>query len=375
MQIYDVIVIGAGPSGSTAARIAAKNGLEVLLLDQKAFPREKVCGGYLSCKTLRLLAEPLPDKVVEQYIYGVRLYDRHYRFIQKKEPGLLGVTVRRDQFDQHLVQEAVRAGAQFINPLKVRCVQPVEGFQKVHVYTADGMLAAKKVIVAEGANGVIAQKAGLQKKWRKWQWGFTLTTVIKGGQRAAEQAVPYVELYCIPFLGGFGWAFPLRDGYNIGVGSWACQAHALYRYVTPFLAQVCRLKNIGQEAPRFQGSYMPAGGFPRKLGSRSVLLTGDCGGFVDPFSGEGIYYGIRSGEIAASEVVKSMVKGDYDAGANYRKRCKQAFYYDFYCSLAKALRSGTKRAICAGTPKADRFLADIMHIMKNPKAYRMHNSS
>jgi geranylgeranyl reductase family protein len=372
-SIYDVIVIGAGPAGSTAARLAAEKGLKVLLIDKEKFPREKVCGGYLSYKTLGLLKGRLPESIIEHRIYGARLYDRQYRWNEKITSHLLGVTIQRSNFDYFLVQQALQAGALFAAPYKVLNIAKVEGKQIVNVYTSDQIFCAKKIIVADGVNSSIARRTGVVKKWKKWKEGFTLAATIKYKQELPLQVEQYVELYCIPFLGGFGWAFPIKNGYNIGIGCWACCSVKLKQYFSSFVAGVLRIKNISRKTmqpiqPR--GSYIPAGGFRRCLGEQDIIFTGDSGGFVDPFSGEGIYYAIRSGEIAAEEVVKSLQIKDYLLDKLYTQRCKQEFYHDFHYSMLLTLLNGTKKSIHADTPKAKKMLDDIIYIMQEPHAYR-----
>ncbi len=370
MEPYDLIVIGAGPAGSTAARVAAENGLKVVMLDQKAFPRDKACGGYLSLKTLQILHKPLPNDVIEKNIYGVKWHDVREQIEEKKGSQLLGVTVRREIFDKFLATKAINAGVEFINPAKVLHVQIMDNQSNVNIYTDDTIYVAKKAIIAEGVNSVLSQQLGFLKKWRRWQSGFTFTTTVKCHHEIQQQIEPIVEFYRIPFLGGLGWIFPLKEGYNIGVGGWVWRCRDLYQYYNSFLEEICLRRNIEYPSFKPKGSYVPAGGFPRYLGNRTIVLAGDCGGFVDPFAGEGIYYAIKSGEIAGRGAVQSIKNKGYRFGQQYRRTCKQTFYLDFYLSLVKTVLGGTKRTIYADTKKADKFLTDVIQIMKSPHYYR-----
>ena len=175
----------------------------------------------------------------------------------------------------------------------------------------------------------------------------------------------YVELYCIPFLGGFGWVFPLRDTYNIGVGCWACLSHKLYDYYFDFAENILKNKNIKGIVSKPQGSFIPVGGLLRNLGNDYIIAAGDSGGFVDAFSGEGIYYAIKSGQIAAGEIVKSLSDNEYPLYLQYKRECGREFNKSFYYSIFKVLLSGKKKTITADRKKAEHLMNQIMAFMLN----------
>jgi len=326
-EIYDVIVIGAGPAGSTASKAAADQGLKVLMLDKEVFPRDKACGGYLSFKTIKLLGEDLPVSIIQRKIYGVRLYGQNDYFISKESLQMLGCIVRRQDFDCYLVDKAVKAGVQFIDGCEVKGIKIDINNYCVEVYAGNQSYISKRAISAEGVNSFILRNIGYQRERRRWQYGFALAGSIECSPVCSDDK--YVELYCIPFLGGFGWVFPLRDTYNIGVGCWACLSHKLYDYYFDFAENILKNKNIKGIVSKPQGSFIPVGGLLRNLGNDYIIAAGDSGGFVDAFSGEGIYYAIKSGQIAAGEIVKSLSDNEYPLYLQYKRECGREFNKSF----------------------------------------------
>ena len=145
-----------------------------------------------------------------------------------------------------------------------------------------------------------------------------------------------VEFY---FIGdrGYGWIFPKRDRISIGIGEFAAQVHNLKGSFSRFVRDVSVQKNIDIEG-RISGinSYrLPAGGFERRIHGDRVLLTGDAAGFVDPFLGEGIYYALKSGEIAADVAAGAVESGDFSERflQEYVMRCEKEFNYDLKSAL------------------------------------------
>ncbi|MFP4375382.1 MAG: NAD(P)/FAD-dependent oxidoreductase, partial [Spirochaetaceae bacterium] len=123
MTDYDLIVVGAGPAGSTAARAAAEGGLRVAILERAAFPREKLCGGFVSAKALDAIGLRIPERVVERRITAVEIRDGDVRARRAAgAPGeaALGITVRRAAFDAFLLEAARAAGVEVFQPAHVR---------------------------------------------------------------------------------------------------------------------------------------------------------------------------------------------------------------------------------------------------------------
>ncbi|WHH57100.1 NAD(P)/FAD-dependent oxidoreductase [Petroclostridium sp. X23] len=369
-KVYDLIVVGAGPAGSTAARAAAEKGLQVLLIDKQRFPRDKVCGGYLSRKTLDVLREPLDEHIIEQKIYSIRLYDEKYRSCEQSFSQLTGMTVRRSVFDQYLLKQALEKNVEFIGSCKIFDVDRIQNEEKVHVYSDKQVFHARRVIAADGVNSTLIRKCRISNKPTKWKMGFTVSTCLTSQGYPTAESANTANFFCIPFLGGFGWAFPLKQGYNIGVGCWSRYSKALVQFFETFLKHFLELRNLPESTIRQAGYYVPAGGFSRMVACGNILFAGDSAGYVDPFSGEGIYYAIKSGEMAAQEVAESLNNERYFLAQSYTQRCRDEFSKDFRYSLAYSVLNGRKKTINADSAKSQRMIEDMAYFMYHPHAYR-----
>ena len=160
---YDVIVVGAGPAGSTTAREAAARGLSVLLLDKAEFPRDKPCGGGVNVRTQRLLPFPLGD-VAERAIHGMRITLRQGHGFNRSYPEPVVHLTQRQRLDTLLVERAVAAGA----TLRERAtVKAIERHAERIVVRVDGEAVEGRALVgADGANGRTARLCGLEgERW------------------------------------------------------------------------------------------------------------------------------------------------------------------------------------------------------------------
>ena len=142
---HDVIIVGAGPSGTTCAKFLAEKGLDVLIIDKYQFPRHKTCAGGLLQHTFREFQYITP--FIEQYNSSLTVYDADLLnsfTIQSKQP-IVAMTSGRKHFDQNLLNLAINAGASFLGGLMVKRVEYVQGGISVHC--SDGSIKTAKVIV------------------------------------------------------------------------------------------------------------------------------------------------------------------------------------------------------------------------------------
>jgi geranylgeranyl reductase family protein len=302
---YDVIVAGAGPAGSTAAREAAARGLSVLMVDRAEFPRDKPCGGGVNMRTARLLPFDL-DPVIERTIHGLRVDVKlSPGYIRRSEQPLTYMTQRR-RLDTFLAEQAVWSGVTFLERVAVREVE--RDATGVTVRGSGQTFRGRALVVADGANGPSARLAGVET-------ARDLGIALEGNIALTPDSAPHwvdvfgVEVGSCP--GGYGWLFPKGDHVNVGVGG--------RRSIGPMLRQ--RLDQL----TRFYG-FDPADlggvrGHPlpmRSPGSRiadgNVLLVGDAAGFVDILTGEGIYAAVKSGQIAARHLERYIAGRAPDLG-------------------------------------------------------------
>ncbi|MGI8551477.1 MAG: geranylgeranyl reductase family protein [Dehalococcoidia bacterium] len=294
-MIYDLIVAGAGPAGSTAAREAAAAGANVLLLDRAEFPRDKPCGGGVNIRAAKLLPFDLAP-VTERTVTGLSVsLDLAGDFV-RRFPRPLCYMTQRSRLDAYLVERAVAAGARLLEGENVRSVEPAE--RTVLVRTRGASYQGRVLVGADGAKGMVAQPSGLSG-------GRRLAVAIEGNL-PFDGAIPgrwqetlAMDLGLIP--GGYGWLFPKGDHLNLGVGGWQhfgpelrCRLDRLTRH---FGFTAAALRNL-------RGHHLPIRLPGAPLARGRVLLAGDAAGLIDPLSGEGIYAAIWSGRQAAAQTLR-----------------------------------------------------------------------
>jgi geranylgeranyl reductase family protein len=292
--MYDVIVAGGGPAGSTAARECAARGLDVLLLDRADFPRDKPCGGAVSLRAARLLPFDLTP-VVERVVYEVRLSRGGPKRVfcgRSSEP--LALLTRRSRLDAFLVERACAAGATWRPGTALREVECTPG--RVVVRAGAACFEARTLVAADGANGPTARLAGLAGG-RRLAVAYEGNLAPPGGLPARWEACFGFDAGVLP--GGYGWIFPKGDHLNLGLGGWQPLAPLLRDRLEDL---ACAYGFDPAALVERRGFHLPFRTPEAPLAAGNVLLVGDAAGLVDPFNGEGIYGAFRSGRAAAEAI-------------------------------------------------------------------------
>jgi len=286
---YDVIVTGAGPAGSMAARQLAERGARVLLLDKQKFPRDKPCGGGVTLRAASFQDIDL-SSVIERTIYAARFSLRLGESFDRRFDRPLTYMTQRCHLDQHLVERAAHAGADLHDGESVR---QIETNGTINVRTESDAYTGQILIGADGANGVTGRALGPRVDYEE---AVALEGNVLYRKDVPEEWRDVVGLDLGGLAGGYGWVFPKGDHLNVGVGAWKYAGFTL----RPKLAQLSR--RYGFDAERLEnlrGHHLPVRRSGTPISRGRVALVGDAAGLVDPLSGEGIHMAFASGRLAA----------------------------------------------------------------------------
>lgn len=342
MTDFDVIIVGAGPSGCAAAYELATAGRSVLLLDHHEFPRVKPCAGALTIKTVKALRYSV-DPVVRAVTSGIHATNdlSEHSELASRQPICL-MTVR-SEFDHFCLQKTLCAGAEF--RIAGTLISVEERAEDVLLRTSHGDFRARYLVGADGANSKVRLLLGEQGWFRR-------SLAIEAHAPVHSNAQPMeLDFGIVPR--GYGWSFHKGDHLNVGLYT----AAADVKLTRPLLADYLRRKFGSDAHSHFVGHYLGLGGLAYKPRHERVFLVGDAAGMTDPLSGEGIYNAVKSGQAVAAAILQSQIEPHVayrNALAELREDlqfCERATgkFYDHLRSGFTALRMpGIKRALMNG---------------------------
>ncbi len=319
---YDVIVVGGGPAGATAARECAARGLATLLLEKEQYPRFKPCAGGVTAAALKLLGTDLPADNIEASCSVFQAYCRDTSIEVELDNDFMIVT-SRDIFDHWLAGLAQAAGATVRQGETVKIIE--SSADGVRVYTAAGCTYEGHVLIgADGVNGISAKY--VRGPWKKGELAFcACAEVPAAGQRYTQ--LKTAEVYYGPEILSYRWVFPKRETLSVGFGGWLYGKKNARKVLEEFIIDK-GLKLKG----KIRGHHIPLGGINRQVVADRVLLAGDAAGFADPLTGEGIRYAIHSGKLAAETLSRLFAAGLAPTAQNlyktYARACHRAFGKD-----------------------------------------------
>ncbi|MCQ4041895.1 geranylgeranyl reductase family protein [Streptantibioticus rubrisoli] len=300
-EVWDVVVVGAGPAGASAAHAAASAGRRVLLLEKAELPRYKTCGGGIIGPSRDALPPgfelPLRDRVCA---VTFSLNGRMAR-TRRSRQTLFGL-VNRPEFDARLTEAAQRAGAVLRTGTQVSRVEQhgpaVPDRRTVAVVLSTGeTLLARAVVGADGSASRIGAHVGVKLD----QVDLGLEAEIPVPASVAEDWAGRVLVDWGPLPGSYGWVFPKGDSLTVGVISARGQGEATKRYFEDFIA---RLGLAGFEASVSSGHLTRCRADDSPLSRGRVLVCGDAAGLLEPWTREGISYALRSGRMAGEWAVR-----------------------------------------------------------------------
>lgn len=317
---YDVIVVGLGPAGATAAYELARAGFSVLGIDSQTHPRYKPCGGGISLKIDKILDPDFHD-VVEEVIWGVHFtaWGEEDLFVRSRRP--VAYMVMRDRFDNFLVRKAERAG------VRIQEGERVIGLRETPegpiVTTPTQEYRGRYLVGADGAHGLVASYLNNGASCRVRVPAIEVEVPVNQDRLRGISGTVFIEFGSIPY--GYGWIFPKEGRLSIGIAGFKGRMECPRRYFSRFVEGQKSLDGVQMTA--VTGFTIPV--FSRRpltLSSGRIFLVGDAANLVDPFFGEGIYYAVRSGQLVAHAILK----GD---PSSYGRAVRREFYSDFRAAL------------------------------------------
>ena len=323
--MYDLIIIGGGPSGSAAGRIAGKKGLKTLLIEKEIFPRYKPCGGALSEHAMSYLDFEIPESMIERDIFGARAHFKG-QVVEQHKDSRIAVLITRSILDNYLLEKAGETGIEIKMGEKVLEYQEKNDY--VEIFTDDDTYKAKFIIIAEGSQGKL--KYQIRRKDRKDEYAIGVVAEIEEDNELIDRYIHNaIDLHFGRFKHGYGWIFPHEKYFSVGIAGLAKHLPHPKKTMLDFLNE-----NNFNNKYKLHSHIIPAGGVKRRITSSRVVLSGDSAGFVDSFLGEGIAYAIRSGQIAVEVISKIILNGDdMETIKNYEIICKSEFINNLNYSL------------------------------------------
>jgi geranylgeranyl reductase family protein len=339
---FDVIIVGAGPSGCAAAFDLATAGRRVLLLDRHSFPRVKPCAGALTIKTANILRYRV-HPVVRAVASGIHASNNLAETSELRSAQPICLMTVRSEFDAFCLAKTCDAGAAFKTVGDIVALE--ERAHEVLLRTPEGEFRSPFVIGADGANS----KVRLLLKDDRW---FRRALAIEAHAPLHASAKPMeLDFGIVPR--GYGWSFQKGDHLNVGLYT---EAHGL-KLTRAMLADYLRRKFGDAAYDHFVGHYLGIGGVAYTPQHNRVFLVGDAAGMTDPLSGEGICNAVKSGQAAAAAILQTAIEpqrayaaalAELHEDLQFCERATGKFYAHLKPGFAALRMPGIKRALMNG---------------------------
>jgi electron transfer flavoprotein-quinone oxidoreductase len=338
----DAIVVGAGPAGITAARDLAEAGLAVVVLERGQYPGSKnVSGGILYRHPTEEFAPgfeadaPLERPIIEQRYLALTedaMLGGVYRSMRFAERPYNAYSVLRSEFDQWFAGKAEEAGAEVYPEFTVTDLLWENGaVAGVSTGEPDGELAAHVVVLADGANSLLAKQAGLHREWEPIEQALIAKELINLPAEKIDDRFSLppglgaaYEIFGESTWGllGYGFIYTNKESISIGTGALLQDLITSGRNVNDMLDRFKQHPAIapliqGGETVEYSGHLIPEVGFDRmpQVYADGVVVVGDAAGLVNPVNREGANLAMLSGRLAAQAIVEAREKEDFSAAS------------------------------------------------------------
>ncbi len=384
-EVYDAIVVGAGPGGSALAADLASRGIEVLLLDKSEFPRDKACGDALSPRAVGILNRlGVNDLLLDvgYRIEGARFTSPNGLTIEAELRGAdhhrTGYVVRRMDLDECLCSHAVQSGAHLVERIRVTAVDERSSGMPSVVGRRRGRRIrwrGRVVVLAVGANLRLLDNLGLLPSRQR------LSFAMRGYWKDTKPLGDRIQIRFdgVP-LPGYGWIFPVSDTEaNVGVGIFNRDPGSgtqLASLLDAFIDQPALndLLGPGRMIGRPKGFPIRTD-FHRSPARRNrLLLIGEAAGLVNPFTGEGVDYALESAMLASKTVRECLERGDFSdrALSRYERDLRDKFQRVFVVTsfirrfyMNELMLNALARA-CKRWPDVTRLFVDVLLARTDP---------
>ena len=302
---YDVVIAGGSCAGAAAAFSLTKAGKRILIIDKTVFPRKKLCGGMVPEKTITLLKDIYGNSIsanipIDSTCSAFGIFHATLGKVCKySHPSNKLYFVDRESFDHFFLKQAAAAGCE------VLCGDKVTGVKKNSVITDSGQeFFASFIIGADGANSMVRKPLYPEIKKEDYTIGLEVDIDYNQLNCFDNDGGVYPRIYFGFMNFGYGWVFPKKAFATVGLGGMVRKNNVNIRQLfRTFLKSL--LKNGNPLPDRFSAFPVPCHNLIKKPGLGNVLLCGDAAGLVEPITGEGIYFALLSGQLAARSILDS----------------------------------------------------------------------
>jgi menaquinone-9 beta-reductase len=321
MDACDVLIVGGGPAGSSCAWGLRDSGLDVAILDRQSFPRDKVCGGWITPQVLSELGIDPSEYGRGRVLQPIMAFRTGWiggPALETDYEATVSYGIRRREFDDYLLR---RSGARLLEPAALASLQRDSGS-----WIVNGNIRARLVVGAGGHFCPVAKLTGAKRAKENavvaQEAEFEMDDREQAGCRV-RPATP--ELYFCPDLKGYGWCFRKNNYLNIGLGR--LDQHRLSEHVAAFLRFLKSAGRIAFDIPSslLGHAYLLYGVSERKISDDGVLLIGDAAGLAYKQSGEGIRPAIESALLAAQAIVEAQGNYSRESLGTYGKLLARRF--------------------------------------------------
>ncbi len=301
--MFDVAVIGAGPAGTAAAFDLLSAGARVLILDKTHFPRKKACAGGITPKGMNLFRYDV-SPVIRQTCHCVKITKKNGASFDIENRLPLCYMTRREELDSFSLARVIEMGGCFKVAKKIHNIQ--QSARGVQIQTDIGSFMVSYVIGADGANSRVRRLTGQHKFWLH-------QVALEADVYVADPDRFKMEFDFSGILNGYQWIFPKDDHVNIGLYGTGHDT----AFKTKQLADYARKRTGVSDLKAVKGYPICTGGYRYRPGQDRILLAGDAAGMAERLLGEGIFFALKSGQLAAGAILDSLKDASICAAYQY----------------------------------------------------------